>query len=465
MIVNHHSDERRPLSVLALLVVAQFMVILDISIVNVALPSIGESLSFAAADLQWVVTAYILCSGGLLLVGGRVADQLGRRRVFLAGLALFTLASLACGLAPSSGSLVAARAIQGVGAALLTPTALAIVTSTYTGRQRATALSVWGGVASAGIGVGVILGGVLTTWLTWRWVFLVNVPVGLVVAALAPRVLPAMPGTGRGALDARGAVTVVAGLVALVYGITRAPDEGWGAAATLVPVAVGGVLLAAFVLLERRAADPLVPPKVWRVRSLTSASGLLLAVTGIMAGAFFLTSVYLQSVLGWSAIETGLGFLPFVAATGVGVHLTSHLMGHAGSRAVVVGGLLLVTASSALLAAAPDRADYVTELLPGLAVLGLGMGLVFPTLSITAMHGVGHEGAGLASGLTSTAHELGAALGVAALAAIAAGAAGPAAGFGAGALAAAVFAGALAVAASLTVPSVRPAPGQHVALH
>ena len=461
-----NEDSAQPWKILAVLVVAQFMVLVDITIVNVALPSIGSALSFAPADLQWVVTAYILCSGGLLLVGGRVADRVGRRRVFLAGLTLFTAASLACGLAPSAGGLVVARAVQGVGAALLTPTALAIVTATYTGRQRATALGVWGGAASAGLGVGVLLGGMLTTWLTWRWVFLVNVPVGVATAVLALRVVPATPGSGRRrGLDLPGAAAVVAGLVALVFGVTRAPEEGWGSAQTLAPLALAAVLLAVFAVHEGRTADPLVPPRVWRVRSLISSSGLLLAITGVMAGTFFLISIYLQGALGWSALETGLGFLPFVAATGAGVHVAQHLVGGVGTRPVVVAGFLLVGAGSALLAIAPDRAGYAAEILPGLVLIGAGMGFAFPSLSITAMDEVGHEGAGLASGITSTAHELGAALGVAILAAVAAGAAGPAAGFGAGTTATAIAAVALAGGAAAVLPSVRPAPGHHVMAH
>jgi MFS family permease len=237
------TEDRTSWALLALLAVAQFMVVLDITIVNVALPSIGAGLGFAPADLQWVVTAYVLCSGGLLLVGGRAADMVGRRRTFLAGLGVFTAASLACGLAPSPGFLIAARAVQGSGAALLTPSALAIVTSTYTGAQRVTALSLWGAIASGGIGVGVLLGGILTSALSWHWVFLVNVPVGLAAALLVPRVVPALPGRGRRSLDLPGGLTAVAGLGVLVYALSGAPDHGWGSARTLLLLAVAAALL------------------------------------------------------------------------------------------------------------------------------------------------------------------------------------------------------------------------------
>lgn len=458
--------QRQSWTLLALLVVAQFMVVLDITIVNVALPSIGAALHFGPADLQWVVTAYVLCSGGLLLVGGRAADLLGRRRTFLAGLLLFTAASLACGLAPSSGFLIAARAAQGTAAALLTPAALAIVTTTYSGAQRATALSVWGAIAGAGVGVGVLLGGLLTTWLSWHWVFLVNVPVGLAAAALTPRVLPALAGVpGRRSLDLAGALSVVAGLATLVYAVSGASEHGWGSARTLALLALAAALLAGFAAIERSVARPLLPPAAWRSGSLVSGVAMMLGATGILAGAFFLSSIYLQGVLGWSALETGLAFLPFVAAISVGVHLTSHAIGRAGSRAVLIAGMALVAGGALLLALAPDRASYAVDLLPGFVVLGLGIGLAFPVISITGLSEVRHDAAGVASGMMSTAHEVGAALGVAVLSAVAvAGDAGPKLGYGDGMLAAAIIAGVLAVVA-VGVPAVRPAPGTQVAIH
>jgi EmrB/QacA subfamily drug resistance transporter len=462
-----HAASRTSWAPLALLAVAQFMVVLDITIVNVALPSIGAALGFAAADLQWVVTAYVLCSGGLLLAGGRAADLLGRRTVFLAGLGVFTAASLACGLAPSPALLVAARAVQGVGAAMLTPAALAIVTATYHGPQRATALGLWGAIASGGVGVGVLLGGVLTTALTWHWVFLVNVPVGIAAAVLTPRVVPAQPADrAHRSLDLPGGITVVAGLAVLVYALSGAAEHGWGSARTLGLLAVAAGLLAAFARIERSVARPLLAPSVWRSGSLVSGTVMMLGATGILAGTFFLNSLYLQGVLGWSALETGLAFLPFVVAITLGVHVTSHAIGRAGSRALLVTGLLLAATGALLLSLAPDHASYAGDLLPGLVVLGLGVGVAFPAISITAMSDVAHDGAGVASGMLSTAHEVGAALGVAALSAIAlATDAGARLHYGDASLAAAIVAGGLAALAAAVVPVVRPAPGAPVAMH
>jgi EmrB/QacA subfamily drug resistance transporter len=464
----HSTDHpRKSWTLFALLVVAQFMVVLDVSIVNVALPAIGRGLGFAAGDLQWVVTAYVIFSGGLLLVGGRAADLLGRRRIFLAGLGLFSAASLASGLASSPGMLVAARAVQGTGAAMLTPSALAIVTATYHGAQRATALALWGAVASAGVAVGVLLGGVLTTALSWHWVFLVNVPVGIVVALLTPRIVPSLaPDRTQRSLDLAGGLSVVTGLAVLVYALSGAADHGWGSAHTLGLLALAAGLLAAFAVIERSAASPILPPRVWRIGSLAAGSVMMLGGTGILAGSFFLNSLYLQGELGWSALHAGLGFLPFVAAIPVGVHVTSHLIGHVGSRALTVGGLLLVTAGALLLALAPDQASYGADLVPGFVVLGLGIGLAFPAISIAAMNDVESDTAGVASGVMSTAHEVGAALGVAVLSAIGlAGGATASLDYGSAALAAAAAAAGLAVLAATLMPVVRPAAGAQVAMH
>jgi len=464
----HSTDNpRKSWALFALLVVAQFMVVLDVSIVNVALPAIGRGLGFAAGDLQWVVTAYVIFSGGLLLVGGRAADLLGRRRIFLAGLGLFSAASLASGLAASPGMLVAARAVQGTGAAMLTPSALAIVTATYHGAQRATALALWGAVASAGVAVGVLLGGVLTTALSWHWVFLVNVPVGIAVALLTPRIVPSLaPDRTQRSLDLAGGLSVVAGLAVLVYALSGAADHGWGSAHTLGLLALAAGLLAAFAVIERSAVSPILPPRVWRIGSLAAGSVMMLGGTGILAGSFFLNSLYLQGELGWSALHAGLGFLPFVAAIPVGVHVTSHLIRQVGSRALTVGGLLLVTAGALLLALAPDHASYGADLVPGFVVLGLGIGLAFPAISIAAMNDVQSDTAGVASGVMSTAHEVGAALGVAVLSAIGlAGGAAASLDYSSAALAAAAAAAGLAVLAATLMPVVRPAAGAQVALH
>ena len=304
--VSSATGGQQPWSILFLLGAAQFMVVLDITVVNVALPSIGAALGFAAADLQWVVTIYVLFTGGLLLLGGRLADRFDRRLVFLIGLSLFTAASLASGLAPSPGALIAARAAQGLGAALLTPAALSIVTTTYTGTQRSTALSAWGAIASAGAAVGVLFGGVLTTWLSWEWVFLINVPIGIAAIALTLRLIPAgRRGVGGGRLDLPGAVTVVAGLMVLVYALDGTSDHGWGSTRTLLLLALAAGLLATFAMVERVSARPLLPPATWRRRSLVSSGAVVLGITGILVGTFFLNSLYLQHVLDASALETG----------------------------------------------------------------------------------------------------------------------------------------------------------------
>jgi EmrB/QacA subfamily drug resistance transporter len=461
---HHPTDaetDRRPWAVLTLLAIAQFMVVLDITIVNVALPSIGRSLHFARSDLQWVVTAYVLCSGGLVLLGGRAADLFGRRRVFVSGLTLFTAASLVSALAPSPAVLIAARVLQGTGAAMLTPAALSIITTVYSGAQRATALSVWGAIASAGIAAGVIFGGILTTWLSWHWVFLVNVPVGAVAVLLAPRIVPALPAPRRrGSLDPLGAITLVGGLGVLVYAISGAASHGWGSTRTIVLLVVAAALLVAFALLERSVKQPLVPPAVWRSRSMVSGSATMLGALAILGGTFFLVSLFMQSTLHYSALQAGLAFLPFVAATGAGVHLTSQLIGRVGSRALIAAGMAIVVGGALLLGQAPHHTTYATTVLPGLVLLGVGMGLAIPAISITTMSEVRHATAGLASGVLSASHEIGAALGTAVLSAIAL-----AGSYRSAFMTAAVIAGVLAAAALAVVPVVRPAPGERVAVH
>jgi EmrB/QacA subfamily drug resistance transporter len=459
---THHP--RRPWTALIVLCAAQFMVVLDITVVNVALPSIGADLGFAAEDLQWVVTAYVLLTGGLLLLGGRVADALGRRRTFLAGLTVFTAASLASALAPSPEALVASRAAQGLGAALLTPSALAIVTATYSGPQRTTALSVWGAIGSAGAAAGVVLGGMLTTWLSWEWIFLVNVPIGVACGVLVSRLVAPSPAQANRPLDVPGAVTLVGGLGMLVFALDGTARHGWGSARTLVLLALSAALLATFAAVERGARRPLVPPATWRDRSLIAGATVMLGVTGILVAAFFLTSLYLQRELDASALAAGLGFLPMTVAIGLAAHLAAHLLSHLGTRVVIVAGLLVIGAGALALAAAPDHAGYAGDLLPGLLALGFGVGLVFPAASVTGMARVHGDQAGLASGVMSTAHELGAALGVAVLSAIAAGKALPL-GYQDGFIAASLAAAALAVLALFAVPAIRPAGEARMAMH
>jgi EmrB/QacA subfamily drug resistance transporter len=448
------------------------MVILDVTIVNVALPSIGDELGFSPAHLQWVITAYVLFTGGLMLLGGRAGDLLGRRRVLLTGLALFTTASLASGLAASPSALIVARAVQGIGAAMLVPSALSIVTTTYSGHARAVALAVWGAVGSAGAAVGVLLGGVLTTLLGWESIFLINVPVGIATAIATVTMIPGdRPGASAvGRFDITGAITVMGGLLALVYSFDHAAQHGWGATTTLAPLALSIGLFAAFAVLERRSASPLIPPATWAVRSLVASAAVMLIATGLLVGAFFLNTIYLQHVLDATALETGLAFLPFALVIGAGAHFASRALPRIGSRYVAITGLALMAVGAATLAAAPDRAAYGTDLLPGFLVLGAGVGMVFVAMSVTAMADVSHEGAGLASGLMTTAHELGAALGVAVLSAVAASATSAAgssfaSGYEDGFIVSAVVAAVLAVVAAVAVPAVRPAAGARIGIH
>ncbi|HEY2080497.1 MAG TPA: MFS transporter [Streptosporangiaceae bacterium] len=462
-----------------LLSVAQFMVILDATVVNVALPSIARSLAFDAGRLQWVVTAYVLASGGLVLLGGRAADVLGRRGTFLAGLTVFTAASLASGLAPDPGAMIAARFGQGAGAALLTPAALSIITTTYTGPQRARALGIWGAIGGAGAAAGVLAGGMLTTWLGWRAVFLVNVPVGIAATVVSPRLVPvtsatvaAAPARRRGAsdLDLPGALLAVAGLVTLAYALAQAPSYGWTSVRTVGLLALAAGLLAAFAAAEalarRSGRPPLVPPQVWRNRPLVAGVLVMFASTGILVATFFLNTLYLQEVEHASALRVGLEFLPLALIIGLGAHLASNLLPRAGSRLLIVAGLALTAGGALLLTTVSARSGYGLGLLPGLLVIGLGTGLVLPATAVTGLSDVGDDRAGTASGLMSAAHEIGAALGVAVFSAVAVVTGGGiSAGYRHGFEVAAAMAAGLAVLAALTVPVVRPAAGARVAVH
>ena len=417
---TYEQSRSKPWTTLILLGLAQFMVILDITVVNVALPSIAEDLAFAEGDLQWVITAYVLFTGGLLMLGGRATDLFGRRRVFLGGLATFAVASLASGLASSPEALVAARAVQGLGAAMLTPGALSIVTTTYVGSQRTAALAAWSAIGSAGAAAGVVLGGLLTSALGWEWVFFINVPVALITGIGVLRVVPNAPPDAVGQrLDILGAGTAVAGLVVLLYGIEGANEYGWGSARTLAFVLASAVLLATFAGVERRVREPIMPPQTWRNRSLVSGTALILVATALLVAVFFLNTLYLQDVLGWSALETGLAFLPLVIVIAAGASAANRLLPRLGSRNLAALGLVLVAGGSSLLVLAPDVASYATDILPGFVVLGFGVGLIFPAGSIAAMSDVADDAAGLASGVVTTGHELGAAFGVAAISAVA----------------------------------------------
>ena len=455
---------RRPWTVFGLMIAAQFMVILDVSVVNVALPSIGEDLRLSATHYQWVISAYVLLSGGLLLLGGRIADLLNRRGAFLTGIGLFTAASLVSGLAQSPLTLILARAAQGAGAALLTPAALSIIMTAYAGRQRQTALAVWGTVGSLGIAAGVLFGGALTSGLGWRAVFFINVPIGAAVVLGTMRSV-ARGGSQRGALrrlDLPGAVTLVGGLLALVYGIEATRSAGWTAPRTWLALIAAAVLLSAFARLERRTADPLVPPATWRVRSLVSASAVMAGVTGVVVGAIFLTSLYLQGVLGASAVVTGLQFLPLAAAITAAATVASKVIGRVGARALILAGLPIMAGGVLLLAANAGGTSYAADVLPGLLLVGAGVGPMFVAIAVAAMSDVAEEQSGLASGLMMTGHEIGAALGVAGLTAVAgdlATSAGLIDGYGRAFAATAGVLAALFLLTLLAVPAGRPGAG------
>jgi EmrB/QacA subfamily drug resistance transporter len=457
------SEQRTSWAVLALALVAQVLVVLDISVVNTALPTIGDALRLSSSDLQWLVTAYLLISGGGLLLGGRIADLLPRRRVFITGMAIFTTSSLLSGLASTASALIGARAGQGLGAALMTPAALSLIMTTYSGAQRARGLALWGAVGGLGIAAGVMVGGALTTWAGWQAIFWVNVPIGVVALAFALRILPP-EATDRARLasfDVPGAVTVVAGLAALMFGVAGTTTAGWASTRTIASLLVSGSLLAAFVAIERRMPRPLVPPHTWSVKSLVAGTAVMSGVTGLLVGAVFLSSIFMQTVLGYSAIQAGTAFLPLALALVVGTHVAGHVMGHASPRHLAVAGLLTTAVGATMLSTASSTASYAANLLPGLMVVGVGTGAVFVAVSASAMAGVPAQHAGMASGFLMTGHEVGAALGVAVLSAVASSAGsfttvhGASAAFSRGFVAAAVLAALVALFALLRMPATR----------
>ncbi|MGW5775626.1 DHA2 family efflux MFS transporter permease subunit [Streptomyces sp. NPDC003863] len=399
---------------LALICAAQFMLILDVTVVNVALPAVAADLDLGRTALTWVVTAYTLCFGGLMLLGGRLADALGARRMLLTGLTLFTAASLICGLAPNAAVLLSGRVAQGVGAALLSPAALALVTLTFHGPERARALGVWAAVGGAGSAVGVLLGGALTSGPGWPWIFYVNVPTGLALLAVLPKLLPKdPPPTVTRHLDIPGALLVTTATGALVYGLVQAGDSGWTAPATLLPLVGAVALYATFATVERRTRTPLMDLRMLTRRPVVAGSLLMLVATALLIAFFFLGSMRLQHVDGMDAFRTGLLFLPVALTTAIGAHLGSHLVTKAGPRACATGGMALAAAGCAPLAFLGPTADPWTTLLPALATAALGLGAVFVTATTTALGLIPAHEAGLASGIVNTFHEVGGTIGVA----------------------------------------------------
>jgi EmrB/QacA subfamily drug resistance transporter len=410
-----------PWVVLILICVAQFMVVLDATIVNVALPSIQKDLNLSEGNLQWIVNAYTLVFGGFLLLGGRAGDLLGRKRIFLIGLVIFTGASLLDGLASSEGMLIGARALQGLGAALISPAALSIISTTFAeGAERARALGVWAAIAIGGSAVGLILGGVLTQYFSWPWIFFVNVPVGIAAFVFSLRLIPeSRDEHAQRSYDIAGAVTVTGGLMALVYAIVDAQSAGWGSAKTIGFFTLAAVLLAAFVVIELRAKAPLVRLSIFRIRSLLTANiSMFLAASGIFA-MFFFNTLYLQRVLGFGPLDAGLAFLPFTAGIMVSAGLASQFAPRVGVRPVAAVGMLLTTAGLLLLTQLPVDGSYVADVLPALLLSSLGMGAVFMPLTLIATTGLNDEDQGLASGLFNTSQQIGGALGLAILSTLA----------------------------------------------
>ncbi len=414
------STDRRWLA-LVLLAAAQFVVVLDASIVNVALPSIGESLSFSQDDLSWVINAYTLTFGGFLLLGGRMADLLGRRRMFIAGLLVFAGASLAGGLAQSDVWLIAARAVQGLGAALLSPAALSLVTVLFAeGAERNKAMGVWGAVAGSGGAAGVLLGGMLTEWAGWEWVLYVNVPIGIAAALLSPRLLPESRADGARHFDIAGAVTVTLGLSLLVYSLVNANEAGWASAETLILLAVAAALIVGFVVIERRTKAPLVPfPGIFRHRSITGINVTALLIAMALFSMFFFISLYMQQVLGYDPLEAGLAYLPLAFGIIVSAGVASQLVTRFGVRPVLVTGLILTAVGLLWFSQISVGGSYVEDILFPSLLAAFGLGFAFVPMTIAAVAGVEPHEAGLASGLINTSQQIGGALGLAVLAAIA----------------------------------------------
>jgi EmrB/QacA subfamily drug resistance transporter len=416
------TDSTRRWSALALIVTAQFMVILDVAIVNVALPSIKADLGFSETSLQWVISAYAIFFGGALLLGGRIADLFGRRRLFVAGLLVFALSSLLCGLAWSEGSLIAFRAVQGLGGALLAPAALSLLMTSFAeGRDRNLALGIYGAASGSGAAAGVLLGGLLTSYLAWSWIFFINVPVGIGAAALAPVLLrETRPDLGHRHFDLTGAATVTSGLMLLVYALTRATSDGWGSPATLGLLAGSAALIASFLVIEARSPWPLLPLRIFRLPTVAGANLVMTIVGAVTFSEFFLLSLYLQDVLRYSAVQSGVAFTAFALTVVVVSNVAQVVVGRIGVRATLVTGLLLSVVSMAWLTRLPVDGRYFWDLFPAFVLGGAGLGLSFVPVTIASLAGVDRADAGVASGLVNTSRQIGGAIGIAAASAIAA---------------------------------------------
>jgi EmrB/QacA subfamily drug resistance transporter len=412
---------RRRWLALAVIVAAQFMVVLDIAIVNVALPAIKGDLHFSQANLQWVISAYAILFGGVLLLGGRLADVFGRRRVFMAGLALFSVSSFLCGISWSESSLIGFRALQGLGGALFAPAGLSILMTTFAeGQERNRALGIWGAASGSGGAFGVLLGGFLTSYLNWSWVFFINVPVGIAVIAAAPLVLAESRGQEHRHFDVAGAASVTAGVMLLVYAMTRATQDGWGSLTTMTLVGGSAVLLAAFVAIELRSPSPLLPMRMFRNRMLSAANATAAVIGAIAFSEFFLLTLYMQQVLRYSALQTGVGFAAVTFTIIVFSNVAQLLVTRLGVRRVLATGLALDAIALAAFTRLPTGGHYFWDLFPALLVSGVGLALSFVPVTIAGLAGVQRSDAGIASGLINTTRQVGGAIGLAAVTTIAA---------------------------------------------
>jgi EmrB/QacA subfamily drug resistance transporter len=405
---------------LGLLCMTQFLVVLDIAIVNVALPSIQSDLHFSQESLQWVISAYALVFGGFLLLGGRMADLLGRRRIFFVGLILFTAGSLLCGLAWSEGSLIAFRAFQGLGAATISPAALSILTTTFAeGRERNIALGAWGAVGGVGAAAGVLLGGILTDLLSWSWIFFVNVPVGVAALVFTPILLVESRDETAKSFDVLGAILVTSGLVILVLGITKGHDWGWASGRTVGVFAVSGVLLAAFVAWESRHHEPLMPLTIFRLQTLTAANISMFILGTALFAMFLMLTLYMQQVLGYTPLKTGLAYLAVAGTAIIWANVAAQAVNRAGVKPALIFGMVMMTVGLLYFTRVSVGGSYLGDLLPGFLIIGLGMPFCFIPITIASLAGTKPEQAGLASGLINTSQQIGGALGIAVLSSIA----------------------------------------------
>ena len=419
--ISRHSENKW--AILALLAVAQFMVVLDVSIVNVALPSIARDLNFAENNLQWVVTAYTLTFGGLLLLGGRAADLFGRRRLFIAAVTAFAAASFLCGMAATEAQLIIARAIQGLTAAMMSPVALSIVLSEFNeGKERNKAMGVWAGVAAGGGAAGVLLGGILTEYFGWRWNFFVNVPIGLLVAIIGYQLIPRHLGEEKKPpkLDIVGAVLVTSGLMSLVYGLSKAPAEGWGAAVVWWFIGAGVALIAAFFFNESRTKEPMMPLEIFKIRNVAGGNLAFLGIACSLFSMFFFLTLYMQNVLGYSPVKTGFSFLPITIIIGATAAVVSNVVGKIGYKpTMLLGPITLAIGLFTFHLIMKVDGTYWANVFPGLALCALGMGMTFVSGTLAATSGVPKHFSGLASGILNTSQQVGGALGLAIISAVA----------------------------------------------